>query len=52
MEREGGVQDYTKVADLRGWADGSPINIQNEISNLLEQRLGATTKSSVLLQFE
>ena len=40
MEREGGVQNFTKVADLRGRADGAPVNIQDEISNLQEQCLG------------
>lgn len=27
LERECGVQDDTKVAYLRGWADGAPVNI-------------------------
>ena len=40
LERKGGVKNDAQVADLRGWADGTAIDADEEIPNLPEQWLG------------
>ena len=39
FEGEGGVKNDTQVADLGGWEDGAAVNVEEEISNLLERSL-------------
>ena len=40
MEGKGGVKDDTQVADFRRWGDGAAVNLEDEVTNLPEQRLG------------
>ena len=40
VEGKGGVKDDTQVADFRRWGDGAAVNLKDEVTNLLEQRLG------------
>ena len=41
LEREGGVQDDSQVADFGGRGDGAAVNGEKQVANLLELRLGS-----------
>ena len=41
LEREGGVQDDSQVADFSGRGDGAAVNGEKQVTNLLELRLGS-----------
>ena len=41
LERKGRVQDDAQVAHFGGWGDGTAGNLEEEITNLLVQRLGS-----------
>ncbi|XP_034079583.1 cyclic AMP-dependent transcription factor ATF-7b isoform X2 [Gymnodraco acuticeps] len=41
LEREGGVQDDSQVADFSGRGDRAAVNGEKQVSNLLELRLGS-----------
>ena len=40
LEREGGVQDDSQVADFSGRGDGAAVNGEKQVSNLLEHEFG------------